>query len=113
MTAYGQDTRKCLSKAEIDIDNLAYQDAFAYRIAYDSTASACEDLKQVVSNLEITALQAGKTIEAKDDHIAFEKSKGEMLAKENKSLEKWNYFLRTVAGCAIFVAGVEIIKDLR
>jgi hypothetical protein len=80
MTVFGQDTGKCLSKAEIDIDNLAYQDAFAYRQAYDSTESASEDQRKEIANLEILNLQAGKTIDAKDNHIAFEKSKGELLA---------------------------------
>jgi hypothetical protein len=106
-------TIKCLTRDEVNQVISWRYDYEAYKQAYDSTLSAFGDQSQKVANLESVVLRAGKTIDAKDDHIAFEKSKGELLAKENKKLARWNTFWRTLAGSAIFVVGVEIIKDLK
>jgi hypothetical protein len=104
---------KCLTRQDLDIDNMAYQDAFAYHEAYDTILSVCTDLKQEVINNQIVICQSDSVIKAKDDHIAFKTSQADMLAKDNQKLTKWNTFWRTLAGSAIFVAAVEIIKDLR
>lgn len=89
-----------------------HYDSQAYKQAYDSTASACEDLKQEKINYELVICQADSTIKAKDDHVAFETTKSEMLATDNKKLTKWNAIWRTGFGCTLFILLVEMIKNL-
>ena len=113
MIAYGQDTTLCLTRSDVITDNMAYMDAFAYRAAYDSTASVCEDQKQAISNLEITVLQAEKTIQTKDETTAFYKSQAEMRVAENRKLERSNQFWRIYGGLMTFVAGVSILTILK
>jgi hypothetical protein len=112
MTALSQDTLKYLTRKNIDLSNQSYRDAFTYRNMYDSVSVGLDSADRAISNLEMVVIQAGKTIQAKDETAAFYKSQAEMWSKENGKLERRNLFWRLWAGVTTAVSGVLIIRGL-
>jgi hypothetical protein len=109
---YGQDTTKCLTRAQIDLDNQAYYDALTYRPLVESLIPSLDTAQAFIIKQQAVIHQGQVTIKAKDEHVAFEKSKGDMLAKDVRKLETNNFFWRIYSGIITAVAGVLIIKNL-
>lgn len=77
---------------------------------YAITDSLYSEEKDIVCADEQLIEQAKKTIQAKDNSERFyERDRNEQVIKAEKALKNNNVW-RIVAGCAVFVAVVEIIK---
>jgi hypothetical protein len=79
---------------------------------FESLIPSLDTAQAFIIKQQATIQQGQVTIKAKDEHVAFEKSKGEMLAKDVKKLEKNNFYWRVYSGIITAVAGVLIIKNL-
>ena len=79
----------------------------------DSLQSGLDSANRFIAEQSAAIRQGNKTIDAKDERIGFEKTKAEMLAKENTRLERNNQFLRIYGGLMTFIAGVSIIIILK
>ena len=111
--AYSQDTVSCLSREKTKTAIQAVSDALTYRPIVDSLKELNDTANLLIARQNDVIRQGNKTIEAKDESIGFEKTKAEMLAKENRKLEITNKFLRIYAGVITFIAGVSIMIILK
>jgi ElaB/YqjD/DUF883 family membrane-anchored ribosome-binding protein len=103
----------CLSREKTKTAIQAVSDALTYRPIVDSLKELNDTANILIARQNDAIKQGNKTIEAKDESIGFEKTKGEMLAKENDSLVKSNGWLRIGIGGALAVALVEWIRERR
>ena len=111
--AYSQDTVSCLSREKTKTAIQAVSDALTYRPIVDSLKELNDTANLLIARQNDVIRQGNKTIEAKDESIGFEKTKAEMLAKENRKLEITNKFLRIYAGVMTFIAGVSMMIILK
>ena len=79
----------------------------------DSLQSGLDSANRFIAEQSAAIRQGNKTIDAKDERIGFEKTKGEMLAKENTRLERNNQFWRIYGGVMTFIAGVSMMIILK
>ena len=111
--AYSQDTVSCLSREKTKTAIQAVSDALTYRPIIDSLKELNDTANLLIARQNDAIKQGNKTIEAKDERIGFEKTKGEMLAKENTRLERNNQFWRIYGGVMTFIAGVSMMIILK
>lgn len=91
----------------------AVSDALTYRPIVDSLKELNDTANLLIARQNDAIRQGNKTIEAKDESIGFEKTKGEMLAKENRKLEIGNQFWRIYGGLMTFIAVVSTMIILK
>lgn len=113
LTVYSQDTVSYLNREKTKTAIRAVSDALTYRPIVDSLKELNDTANLLIARQNDAIRQGNKTIEAKDDRIGFEKTKGEMLAKENRKLEIGNRFWRIYSGLMTFIAGVSIMMTLK
>ena len=111
--AYSQDTVSCLSHEKTKTAIQAVSDALTYRPIVDSLKELNDTANLLIARQNDAIKQGNKTIEAKDERIGFEQTKGEMLAKENTRLERNNQFWRIYGGVMTFIAGVSMMIILK
>ena len=103
----------CLSREKTKTAIQAVSDALTYRPIVDSLKELNDTANLLIARQNDAIKQGNKTIEAKEESIGFEKTKGEMLAKENRKLKITNQFLKIYGGIMTFIAGVSIIIILK